>query len=352
MTLGEENQTLNLIILAIVGIVTLILFIIVMVLTKKVKVTEYVRNPEMLLDPIISEAIIDRKIGAKELIMSCIVELIYRKKLRNIGNDAVEIVDLNEISEYERDIVNLVFGGMKKITFDEIKKIFWVEDKKTEEFYNKFKEIKQKIEDKIYKYNIYSKIGEKILKIIKVISNFVLIVVGYLFTNSVFRYNWIQYGFVLMILSVLFMGIKLFNKKSRITRGSSERGAGAVIFMCGLIVISFYAIIIILSIEEHLIMILGTFIIVIFNIIILNKTKLHVFTEYGKIEYAKTEGLKKYIQDYSLMEERELDSVIVWDEYLAYSVAFGISNKVSRKFSENLMEANIIIQKIDSFLRM
>ena len=71
----------------------------------------------------------------------------------------------------------------------------------------------------------------------------------------------------------------------------------------------------------------------------------------GRIEYARVLGLKHYIEDYSLMEKRDLESVIIWDEYLAYAVAFGIPNKITRKFKENLMEINVILQTLDEFLK-
>ena len=45
-----------------------------------------------------------------------------------------------------------------------------------------------------------------------------------------------------------------------------------------------------------------------------------------------------------------LESTIIWDEYLAYAVAFGIPNKIIEKFNEGLMNTNIIIQKIESIL--
>ena len=43
------------------------------------------------------------------------------------------------------------------------------------------------------------------------------------------------------------------------------------------------------------------------------------------------------------MKERDLDSIIIWDKYLAYSVAFGIPNKIINKLYEELYNLNIII---------
>ena len=108
--LGKEKQE-NIVYLGVLGSATIVLFVLTMALTKKIKVKEYTRETDSILDPIMAEAIIDRKIGAKELIMSCIVDLISKGKLKNIGNDAIEIVNLKDITDYEQDIVSLIFKG-------------------------------------------------------------------------------------------------------------------------------------------------------------------------------------------------------------------------------------------------
>jgi len=104
--------------------------------------------------------------------------------------------------------------------------------------------------------------------------------------------------------------------------------------------------------HKHLGALIILAIIFILNLIIFIKSNLHVFTNTGKIEFARVQGLKNYIIDYSLMKERELDSVIVWDEYLAYAVAFGIPNKITDKFNEKLMNTNIVLQKLENILKM
>ena len=67
--------------------------------------------------------------------------------------------------------------------------------------------------------------------------------------------------------------------------------------------------------------------------------------------YKKALGLKAYIDDYSLMKERSLDSSIIWDDYLTYAIAFGISNKVTDLLGENIMKTNMLLQNIEKTLR-
>ena len=89
----------------------------------------------------------------------------------------------------------------------------------------------------------------------------------------------------------------------------------------------------------------------IINIVLFKKAHTHLLTKEGREEYKKAYGLKSYIEDYSLMKDRELESTILWDDYLTYAIAFGISNKVTDRFGEEFMKANITLQNIDKFLR-
>ena len=92
-------------------------------------------------------------------------------------------------------------------------------------------------------------------------------------------------------------------------------------------------------------------VLLVINILLMKKANNHLLTPEGRKEYQKAYGLKSYIEDFSLMKERELDSTILWDDYLTYAIAFGISNKVTDRFDEEFMNINIILQKIDKFLR-
>ena len=58
----------------------------------------------------------------------------------------------------------------------------------------------------------------------------------------------------------------------------------------------------------------------------------YVRTEVSKDLNKKMEGLKKYIKDFSLMEEREKEDMVLWEEYLIYSVIFGINGKIVEEY--------------------
>lgn len=60
------------------------------------------------------------------------------------------------------------------------------------------------------------------------------------------------------------------------------------------------------------------------------KSKMNNYIRTGKGEEIneRLEGLKNYLNDYSLMHERDENSLNVWDDYLIYSVIFNQNTKI------------------------
>ena len=349
--MSEDPEIIRVLIIMLT--ITLTSFVITIVITRKPRIKKnYVRNVEEVIEPILAESIIDRKIGVKELIMSCIVELIYRGNLKNIGNDKIQLIHGENVSKYELEILNMLFKGRNQIiTFEQIKDIFINNNQKTQDFFDRFNNVKKKIEEKLFKCDIYSKTGEKILKILRVISVVGIINIVYAFYryyqgDSIDIYIMFCSTIIATVFAIFLDYDTKINSKSVNTRNTGKGGIALIsLLLCIVIWMIFEG-------DKHV----GTLIIIgvifVMNILTYIKTKSHILTEKGKYELAKAQGLKDYIQDYSLMKERELDSVIIWDEYLAYAVAFGIPNKITEKFGENLMNANILLQKIENILKM
>lgn len=65
------------------------------------------------------------------------------------------------------------------------------------------------------------------------------------------------------------------------------------------------------------------------KIIILKR--LNVFTQKGVNEIEEWKGLKKYMQDFSLLNEREVPDIVIWEKFLVYATAFGIAEKVIKQ---------------------
>ena len=71
----------------------------------------------------------------------------------------------------------------------------------------------------------------------------------------------------------------------------------------------------------------------IINIIAISKVykKMNPFTNKGFDESAMWKGLKKYMEDFSMLDKREVPELVVWEEFLVYATAFGIADKVLKQ---------------------
>ena len=72
---------------------------------------------------------------------------------------------------------------------------------------------------------------------------------------------------------------------------------------------------------------------IIFNIVcgilcgkLQNKTR--TLTQKGVNEKEEWEALKRYMENFSLLDEREVPELVLWEKYLVYATAFGIADKV------------------------
>ena len=61
------------------------------------------------------------------------------------------------------------------------------------------------------------------------------------------------------------------------------------------------------------------------------KKRINVLTQKGIDSKEKWKGLKKYMEDFSLLNEKEVPAIEVWEKYLVYATAFGIADKVLKQ---------------------
>lgn len=327
----------------------ILLVVVFFIFTKniiKVNKKAYVKDVNDVIDPIMAETIIDRKIGASELIMSCIINLIDKGNIEAINNDNLKLVHKKNISEYENDIIRLVFAGDEVIKLSKIKMMFLCSVDGTKIFYDRFRRVKDKIKNSLYDKKIFDKNFKIILNIVKVISikiyiNLFCAFIGIHELLSMIKY----YNLVILILAIL-IAVLGFDRLINYLKNTDE-GTIPILVVAGTGLIIFIA-----SGGFNFIYLLLLFFLFIINTYIYQKSQQHIFTKYGRLEFIKIYGLKKYIQDYSLIKNRDLESVIIWDKYLAYAVAFNIPNKVMKQFNEGLLNANIMLQKIDNILKI
>jgi uncharacterized membrane protein len=59
-------------------------------------------------------------------------------------------------------------------------------------------------------------------------------------------------------------------------------------------------------------------------------------TQAGAEAYAKAAGLKRYIKDFSQLADAPVGHLILWERFLVYSVAFGVSAELMRGLAVRL----------------
>lgn len=53
-----------------------------------------------------------------------------------------------------------------------------------------------------------------------------------------------------------------------------------------------------------------------------------ILSEKGCIEQAEWKGLERYMEDYSLLKEKSVPDIVLWEKFLVYATTFGIAEKV------------------------
>ncbi len=61
---------------------------------------------------------------------------------------------------------------------------------------------------------------------------------------------------------------------------------------------------------------------------IIAQNKINTYTQSGVDEMEKWKAFRKYMTDFSLLKERDIPDLVIWEQYLVYATAFGISEKV------------------------
>ena len=94
-----------------------------------------------------------------------------------------------------------------------------------------------------------------------------------------------------------------------------------------------YGLAIIFSICFGVVIFIIPLILFIINAIMCRKItkKLNVLTQKGVDIQEQWKGLKKYMEDFSMLDKREVPELVIWEKYLVYATAFGIADKVIKQ---------------------
>ena len=79
--------------------------------------------------------------------------------------------------------------------------------------------------------------------------------------------------------------------------------------------------------------IFGLIICQVIAIVINSKTlnKINVYTQKGIDEKEMWRGLKKYMEDFSMLDKRDVPEIAIWEHFLVFATAFGIADKVLKQ---------------------
>ena len=66
--------------------------------------------------------------------------------------------------------------------------------------------------------------------------------------------------------------------------------------------------------------------------------KITPLTQKGVEEKEQWNGLKNYMKDFSLLKEREVPELVLWEKYLVYATVFGIADKVLKQIKVKYKE--------------
>ena len=88
-----------------------------------------------------------------------------------------------------------------------------------------------------------------------------------------------------------------------------------------------------MNIKIAMIGVIALIISIILNVIssIKYERKLNPLTQEGTNEKIMWKGLKKYMEDFSMLDKREVPELVIWEEFLVYATAFGIADKVLKQ---------------------
>ena len=310
----------------------------------------YHRELNDLISPELSSTVIDNKFEIKTFVMSILLNLKINKKI-NVSNDEIKIIDINELSNIEILVLELIFNKDKSllknelvITFKEIKLNF---SNKTnlDIIKNKIKQIYELQLETLYQCDIYDRnLGIKIKNTKKfAIINMIFLILEFIFISDL---DWLK------IILVVHLILALLSNCSFIKIDSIQNYFISVFkeirVKVGIIIMAFISLILIF-IDPNILALL-ILIVLILNICIFSFRDDEILTKNGVEEYKKLLGLKNFILDFSLLKEREIKDVILWEDYLVYATAFGISDKITKNIPQEILNINIVIHDVENLI--
>lgn len=353
-------------IVEILAFISIYVYIMIRIGNRILRLQDYQRDVDGLVEPLIAEYMIDKDHGIKELIMTGIIQLHLKKKIEIINNKTIKLVSRFDVEDYELALINFLFRKSDVIDFVDINKLFSIKGGTQCYFIENIGDIKRKISRKIKDLKLVDEKKTFYMRILHFISVLIVANMPLVLTKgfgnwSVFdflaSYHWISI-YVSYNMFIIYLVANKFRRnlrfkeffvvdqaaKRRRRRRDLEIQKNGI--FTKFIVTVFLIYTIVLATKVNLLFTVWVIVVMFINFLIAKATDDLVFSIKGKIEQSKLAALKRYIIDYSLIKDRDVKEVIIWDEYLAYATAFGIPNKVVKKITENWYNLNVNMKTI------
>lgn len=333
--------------------------ILIFLIIYKSSINKFSKNREIplkkdcsdLLEPAVAEGIIDQEMNLKELIMAIIIQISLKGNINIIDNNEIELVHKENLNKYELELVNFLFEKKTKISFSEINKIITND---LNSFITTLSSIKVNIINKLKKMKLFNKEATRTDIHIKSVSYMLLVDLPiFIIIDALFLAMTEMPGDLFIVLVVLIVVSNIYTYlyfyKAMISQlnlkesyminklNSSSEFFGKSIIVMNIV---FLGIMLTLNLPIGILYLIDF---ILCFIIFQSKDKI-ILNEKGYEEKNKLLGLKKYLKEYSLMNDRDLKEIVIWDEYMAYAVAFGIPTKIVRKIYEGWYDLNLTIQ--------
>ncbi len=251
----------------------------------------------------------------------------------------------------ERYVYDWIFGGKEKINLNDRLKEISKEAKANQ----KFKELNHIVETQVYEANA----NKKTPTILRVFNWFVfviavIVILRHIAFNGVelfdsglleFTVTLIPYIFVLfpIILLLFYLPLQLIISLRHKINKTIQRFTGKRLVTTTVAILLIFAVIITLTafladdkylIADELLLCIATILVLTDNLMLKNKVT-------AIEDFSKLNALKDYIEEYSLLEEKDVEQVTLWGKYLAYAVSFGVSEKIIKRIKELHLDDDI-----------
>lgn len=309
---------------------------------------DYYKDVDNLVSPEIAEFILDNKIDTKNVLMTLLLNLKLYKNIDFISNNKIILLNKDNLSDYEQILIDTIFKDSNEFDLKDLNSYFTSSNEETRNFFKNLNKIKAKIKNNAYSMNLYNLNAKRFL-------NFVQLLLLFICTYTTISIIWYpcydsftSFWYIYIIEYILFICcreenmplISLFLNHSKYNFKKIIKIAIRIIF----------TIFVIVSLINNGLACLDLIIYLIDFIIIFSLCNTDIFTDDGKYEQKKVIGFKKYLENYSLLEEKDTLDATVWEKYLVYATAFGIPDKIINKTNETSMKFNIFLQLINNFL--